>query len=239
MEEYKNSSHSLLAFHIGRTLPVLEPKLLERSRRTPSQARSQQTVDFILDAAAQILGREGENAATTNNIAERAGFSIGTLYQYFANRDEILIALANRDQRRIADHFRTLVRQIELGNGLDSARAFIEVLVRSIKGRRRGRRYFTLIATLKASGRMPVLGDEFAEVLAETWSRLGDDRGPLIKKIHAYVLTHALLGVLRNAAASGSRFIEEPAFADALFRIVIAFSRSGAPVDTNNHATGR
>lgn len=50
----------------------------------------------ILDAAAQVFERHGYALATTNRIAERAGISIGSLYQYFPNKDAILVALTER-----------------------------------------------------------------------------------------------------------------------------------------------
>jgi AcrR family transcriptional regulator len=50
-------------------------------RRQPRQARSEHTVQLIFEATAQVLRDEGEAALTTNRIAERAGLSIGTLYQ--------------------------------------------------------------------------------------------------------------------------------------------------------------
>jgi AcrR family transcriptional regulator len=62
-------------------------------RRRPVQARSIATVDAIVQAAAQVFAYHGYAAGTTNRIAERAGVSIGTLYQYFPNKDAILIAL--------------------------------------------------------------------------------------------------------------------------------------------------
>lgn len=63
-------------------------------RKRPVQARSRQTVEAILEAAAQVLEVRGYAAATTDRIAERAGVSVGTLYQYFPNKDAILLALA-------------------------------------------------------------------------------------------------------------------------------------------------
>ncbi len=64
-------------------------------RRIPRQARSQATVDFILMAAARVFRGHGF-AATTNHIAEQAGVSIGTLYEYFPNKGALLFALAER-----------------------------------------------------------------------------------------------------------------------------------------------
>src|SRR5437660_967003 len=79
-------------------------------RKKPAQARSEQTVDTIMEATAQVLEREGEAALTTNRLAERAGFSIGTLYQYFPNKDSILRLLADRERERIERDVAAVVR---------------------------------------------------------------------------------------------------------------------------------
>ena len=68
----------------------------KRPRRRAKQKRSLETVEVVLEAAAQVLLREGYARATTNRIAERAGVSVGTIYQYFGGKDEVFDALIQR-----------------------------------------------------------------------------------------------------------------------------------------------
>lgn len=65
-------------------------------RKLPRQARSQATVDALLDATAQVLVERGYARTTTNAVAERAGVSVGSLYQYFPNKDALVAALHDR-----------------------------------------------------------------------------------------------------------------------------------------------
>jgi AcrR family transcriptional regulator len=62
-------------------------------RRRPLQQRAQATLEAILQAAASLIARDGYPSLTTNKVAERAGVSIGSLYQYFPNKEAILVAL--------------------------------------------------------------------------------------------------------------------------------------------------
>ncbi len=66
-------------------------------RTTPKQSRSEATVEAIFAASARILQRNGVAAFNTNAVAALAGVSVGTLHQYFANKDAILIAMARRE----------------------------------------------------------------------------------------------------------------------------------------------
>lgn len=65
-------------------------------RRRPRQARAQATAAAILEAAARVFAAHGYAAGTTNRIAERAGVSVGSLYEYWPNKDAILAALLER-----------------------------------------------------------------------------------------------------------------------------------------------
>src|SRR5215471_21720441 len=81
-----------------------------KERRIPRQARAEETVAAILEGAAQVLEAGGLAALTTNAVADRAGVSIGTLYQYFADKQALLRALGEREMRTALADIATAMR---------------------------------------------------------------------------------------------------------------------------------
>ena len=75
-------------------MPPLTPVL--KPRKTPVQARSVATVDAIMEATIQVLGTDGIKDLTTTKVAERAGVSVGSLYQYFPNKESLLDGVLER-----------------------------------------------------------------------------------------------------------------------------------------------
>ena len=71
-------------------------KPLPKPRKAPRQARSQLMVEVILEATARVLGERGYTGTNTNLVAERAGVSVGSVYQYFPNKDSLVTALHER-----------------------------------------------------------------------------------------------------------------------------------------------
>jgi AcrR family transcriptional regulator len=68
-------------------------------RKRPGQARSKQLVADILEAATRVLGRDGARRFTTARVAEEAGVSVGSLYQYFPNKESVLFRLQTDEWR--------------------------------------------------------------------------------------------------------------------------------------------
>ncbi|HEY4372634.1 MAG TPA: TetR/AcrR family transcriptional regulator [Burkholderiales bacterium] len=83
-----------------------------RPRKAPVQKRSQVTVDAIIEAAARIFVREGYPNATTNRIAELAGVSVGSLYEYFPNKASLLAALVERQAEIMSSVMRERLAQV-------------------------------------------------------------------------------------------------------------------------------
>ncbi|MCB9676288.1 MAG: TetR/AcrR family transcriptional regulator [Alphaproteobacteria bacterium] len=71
--------------------------------REPVQERARQRRDALLDAAARLLDDRGWDALTTRALAAEAGVAVGTVYDYFGDRDGVLLALLERYERRLAD----------------------------------------------------------------------------------------------------------------------------------------
>lgn len=79
----------------------LSPRLDLKPRKKPRQARSQATVDAIYRATIQILLSDGLQHLTTIRVAERAGASVGTLYQYFPHKQALLFAVLHRHHLKV------------------------------------------------------------------------------------------------------------------------------------------
>jgi AcrR family transcriptional regulator len=71
-------------------------KPLTKPRKNASQDRSRATVDALVEATARILVKEGFDKASTNRIAEAAGVSVGSLYQYFPGKEALVVAVMDR-----------------------------------------------------------------------------------------------------------------------------------------------
>jgi AcrR family transcriptional regulator len=87
------------------------------TRRRPQQRRSQETYDTILDVAAQLVERAGPDTLTTTAVADRAGLSVGSLYQYFESVDAIVDALIERHLAAFSE----LVEETVAGTSFASA----------------------------------------------------------------------------------------------------------------------
>jgi AcrR family transcriptional regulator len=99
-----------------------------KPRKLPVQARSGATVGVILEAAAHILETEGFEGYTTNAIADRAGVSIGSLYQYFPNKDAVTAALVLAD----SEAFLARCKAAAAGVKDRSADALMEALIDAV-----------------------------------------------------------------------------------------------------------
>lgn len=107
-------------------MPVPAPA---KPRRAPKQARSKATVDAILDATARVLTELGYARASTNRIAETAGVSIGSLYQFFPGKEALVTALRRRHAEQMRDMVRGMLGAIADRPLADAVPMFVHAVI--------------------------------------------------------------------------------------------------------------
>jgi AcrR family transcriptional regulator len=100
-------------------------------RKLPTQARSRARVASILKAAGELLGEVGYDGLSTNLVAERADVPVGSIYQFFDGKDDVVAALVERFQDRI---HRLASERLDAASAREDRRAFIAGLVDGIAG---------------------------------------------------------------------------------------------------------
>ena len=192
-------------------------------RKTPSQTRALRTVDTLFEAATRILASEGEAGFTTNRIAERAGFSIGTLYQYFPSKEAIVVALVRRHRDRVLRELDVMLDRCVRGE-YDAEHALRLYLRHIVDAFGRGQKAQRLLARLgwqlDAPAAIVAAMDDGAERIRSALARLDDPDLLMPDEPTLYMLTRAVIGAVRSAAVEESAMLDDPRFEEALFRMV-------------------
>jgi AcrR family transcriptional regulator len=194
-------------------------------RRNPQQARARETIAAIVEATAQILERDGREGLNTNRIAERAGVSIGSLYQYFADKDAILLALARRELGKGQAAVLAALAQAPSLDPAQRARLVIRTLAAAFDTRRRLRRH--LLEALYAQGRHDELNRPvaaIAQAMALQAGRLTPRADQGAGPVRIFVLTRAIAGVIRAAALEDSPFLGSALLEDELVALITRYT---------------
>ncbi|MCA9620078.1 MAG: TetR/AcrR family transcriptional regulator [Myxococcales bacterium] len=190
------------------------------SRRKPVQRRAEERRRSLLDAATRLLERDGYEAVTTNAIATEAGAAVGTVYDYFPNKEALLAALLARYQERLQAHLLA-----SLGEGAADRDALVE----------RGVRAFASFYRQEPGYAALWLGSQLVTPLREAGERWGADFGDLLGPLVASqtgldaeaatrvarVLAHAVSAVVTLAL----QVADGPAIEDEAVRLARAYLR--------------
>jgi AcrR family transcriptional regulator len=196
------------------------------THRTPRQARALGKVELIFEAAIRILERDGLAALNTNRVAELAGISIGTLYQYFPHKAAIMDALAERELNILA----TTVMAALTGPPPDRPGARVRPIIRVILdayGGRPGANRLLMQHALSpgASAPLRVFRESVQVHMATDGVVAHDGRVRRLSEVEAFMLAQAFVSVLRGllekpaGLTGGARQEAE----DALTRLVWTF----------------
>jgi AcrR family transcriptional regulator len=200
---------------------VQKPQAIDSTRRKPKQRRAEATRAAIFEATAQIIESAGRRALTTNRIAERAGVSIGALYQYFANKEAILIEMARAQLESDRIAIMSALSESISGAAAEPERLAIRALISVYEKRRRARRAVTNALIAEGLGHERSSGVRaIAEMIAARGRELLPQLPAPPSEMTIFVITRAINGVLRSTIEEDSRVLGSGEFEDELVRLV-------------------
>lgn len=207
-----------------------------RQKKQPRQSRAKFTVKVILDAAEQLLLQKGLDAVTTRRVARRAGVGVGTLYEYFPNRDAILIQLANRRMRRrrreaiptfleleSETHALPELFEIAAEHAIDMDRTLLH-LGREFHIRYARHFYFGAYYPQDVGrGRRKILED-IERRIAGLLARRSREVGEKDTALAAFLIARAVRGMVDVMIEERSELLDSPAFPAMLQRVMLAIA---------------
>jgi AcrR family transcriptional regulator len=194
-----------------------------RQRKRPVQERAQATVDAVLEATLQVLKRDGYLALTTTRVADRAGVSVGTLYQYFPDKASLVMALKVRYFERLVGAVQEAARAVE-GCPLEVAvPGLIDGLLRF------KRSHLELSLALRepmvALGGESILREATRQLVGATAEVLRRGRPSLVDPVgRAQVLNSAIEGVLSAVIFQSPKQLSSPTLDVELKRLALAYA---------------
>ncbi len=168
----------------------------------------------ILEGASQILEAGGLAAFTTNAVAERAGVSIGTLYQYFADKDALLRAIADRELKVTLLNVAKALTDDREASAEQRVRGVVRAIVNAFHGRQRARKA-VVQAVLSQTGGAAFNAPIAAFIAANSLETL--------KYEQTFILSRALIGSIRSAVLEEQSFLKSRSFEDELVRLVLSY----------------
>lgn len=206
------------------------------ARRQPSQQRALDKIGLMFEAAIRILEQDGLQGFTTNRVAELAGISIGTLYQYFPNKEALLLALAKREMKQTFERLRTEMQaRADAAQATDAAphqgaRMAVRAILGAFGGRMRAReQMLEIMARSGQAGAIDAQIDAMTQGLLLGWRAPLDAHAEPLDAMQAFVLGRAVMGVLRAALRQDVAMLNQPAFEDALVRLVVGYLAGSRP----------
>lgn len=192
-------------------------------RKQPRQARAQATHDAILKAAAQVLSEEGYERTTTNRIADVAGVSIGSLYQYFPNKDAVVNALVERQENEMLQHLAEMASALVDAPLEEAVHTYVHAMLQIHAKEPRLRQVITQrLATLDPSTLMQMQ----ARVESVVRVYLEKHRARLETtniETAAFLLSTSVETIAHMAVIQRPAMLRDPAFADEVTALVLGY----------------
>jgi AcrR family transcriptional regulator len=193
-----------------------------RPRKSASTAAGSAIIDAILDAAEALIEEDGLERFTTNRVGERAGVSVGSLYQYFPNKQAILAELGRRLERRTQTRLVELLEETGAAPIGEVATRVVDLLLGGLGGLRFRSVLQQAVPTGWTLDTTSEIDAQIRDRVEAELSRRDDVRaGPY--PLMAWVVSHAVEGVIEAVVRTDPHLLEAPAFRAELIELVTRY----------------
>jgi AcrR family transcriptional regulator len=193
-------------------------------RKKPRQARSHATIEAILQAAAHILVQDGIDAASTNRIAEKAGVSVGSLYQYFPSKEAVIFALVERHVQRMQKQLEEHLEAFVAASVEEAVPVYVKAMFDVHRVEPKLHRIFQEQLPRLAGREEFQRWSETSEGLVRAYLEGHRDRlRPTDLDMAAFLLVHSVEAVVHAVAILKPRYLEKTALAEEVSQLVLRY----------------
>ncbi len=200
-------------------------QVIDNIRRSPSQTRATNTAEMLFEAAARIVEQGETGRLTTNHIAERAGYSVGTLYGYFPNKQSLLRAMALREIRRQEASALAALKSVRPGDSeADIIRIVIHAALRPFGARSRLR--LGLMRMFMADPDVLRATKTIQEEILNMLFAILTARDPASSTLSSgarFIMLASVTGTIQQAVHERADLFETKAFEDDLVAMIAGF----------------
>jgi len=189
-------------------------------RIIPQQQRAQATIAVTLEATAQLLELSSDGHLTTNHVAARAGFSVGTIYRYFSGKHAIFEAMIRAELSRQEAQIAARLADPKLDTAEGFSRIVVQAALRPFGGRVKVRRALMLAVAQRRdlAALLDAMLDRLTGLLVDTVARRARDCDRIPPEAGRHGLLRAVIAATRSAALNKPHLLAEPDFEAELVR---------------------
>ncbi len=193
-------------------------------RRAPQQERSKDTVDTIFEAMLDVVAKHDLRDPTVQHIADRAGVSVGSVYQYFPSKGALVSALLRYHLKERMAKLDASLQAARGLTGLDAATLLVEGLLTDMDGRSKLElamvRYFARAGDIAA---LTEMDEHMTSSVRGFLEQLGGSIRPVKLDLAAFIISNALRSAVLLSIVQSPERLADPAFKAELIHLLMGY----------------
>lgn len=199
-------------------------KVKTTARKAPQQKRAMATLEALMTATARILVQKGYEGATTNHIAVAAGISVGSLYQYFPNKEALVAELVERQMTEEMEVLSRVLPALRGGPLREGVRKLLDAMLEIHRRDPALRRI--IIEQVPRVGRLAKMLDlqsQIAQVIRNHLEERCEEIRPRDLDMAAFILVHSVEAVIHGSVYKRPEYLGREKFVEELTELVVSY----------------